>query len=177
MGLLPPQTGEVLIDGVALAGEVVGRWQRNVAHVPQTPFLADASVAENIAFMESNPDHGRIAEAARIAGLHEVVADLPRGYETRIGERGVLLSGGQRQRLALARALYSPAPLLVLDEATSALDPDSERHILEALNALQARGTTILLIAHRPTLLQGCDRLVRLDRGRIVELQAASATS
>jgi ABC-type multidrug transport system fused ATPase/permease subunit len=127
--------------------------------------------------MEEAPDRARIVEAARIAGLHEMVADLPDGYDSRIGERGVLLSGGQRQRLALARALYAPAPFLVLDEATSALDPDSERHIKEALDALAAYGTTILLIAHRPTLIEGCDRIVRLEAGRIVPVQAASATS
>jgi ATP-binding cassette subfamily B protein len=173
MGLLPAESGEIRVDGVPVNAGNVGRWQRNVAHVPQAPFLADASIAENIAFMEREPEPGRLVEAARAAGLHEFIEALPQGYDTRIGERGILLSGGQRQRLALARALYSPAPLLVLDEATSALDPDSERHVLGALDALRASGTTVLLIAHRATMLEGCDRVIRMEGGRIVEDKAA----
>ncbi|GAA4039112.1 ABC transporter ATP-binding protein [Sphingomonas rosea] len=169
MGLLAPDRGRLLVDGVALGGGNIEAWQRNVAHVPQAPFLADDSIARNIAFMDDAPDYVRIVQAARQVGLHELISGLPRGYETRVGERGQLLSGGQRQRLALARALYAPAPLLVLDEATSALDPQSEAHVLAALDALQAAGTTLLLIAHRPAILAGCDRLVRLEGGRAVE--------
>lgn len=169
MGLLEPGTGRILVDGRELGTDLLPAWQRSVAHVPQAPFLADASIAENIAFMRGEPDHVRVVAAARAVGLHEMIDALPRGYETRVGERALLLSGGQRQRLALARALYEPAPLLVLDEATSALDPETEQQVLSALDELQARGTTILLIAHRPSMLEHCDRVIRLDRGRIVD--------
>lgn len=167
MGLLHPSHGRLLIDGTPLYPDLVPAWQRNVAHVPQAPFVADTSLLANIAFMDANPDLRRVDEAVRQAGLEDLVAALPDGLGTRVGDRGQLLSGGQRQRLALARALYQPAPLLVLDEATSALDPGSEAHVLRALDRLQERGTTILLIAHRETMLAGCDRIVRLESGRL----------
>lgn len=166
MGLIEPSEGSILVDDAPLRADLIRRWQRCIAHVPQSPFLADCTIAENIAFMANEPDHDRVVEAARTAGLHELIEALPEGYRTRVGERGILLSGGQRQRLALARALYDPAPLLVLDEATSALDPAGEQHVLEVLDRLQARGTTILLIAHRETMLKGCDQVVRLEGGR-----------
>ncbi|GAA4017955.1 hypothetical protein GCM10022280_16630 [Sphingomonas swuensis] len=170
MGLIKPSWGRLFIDSHVLeASEDVRAWQRNVAHVPQAPFLADTTMAANIAFMDGHPDHARVVEAARLAGLHAMIDALPRGYETRVGSGGLMLSGGQRQRLALARALYAPAPLLVLDEATSALDPESEEHVLAALDALQERGVTILLIAHRASMLEHCDRIIRLQAGRIVE--------
>jgi ATP-binding cassette subfamily B protein len=168
MGLLLPTRGVVLIDGRALQPADVPSWQRNVAHVPQAPFVADTSLIANIAFMDPAPDRRRVAQAVRLAGLDDLVTSLPQGLETRVGDRGQLLSGGQRQRLALARALYAPAPLLVLDEATSALDPASEAHVLRALDVLQQRGTTIFVIAHRETMLAGCDRVLRLDGGRLV---------
>jgi ABC-type bacteriocin/lantibiotic exporter with double-glycine peptidase domain len=167
MGLLYPSRGRLKVDGVTIGPGEVQAWQRNVSHVPQTPFVADTSLAANIAFMDPAPDRGRIIEAVRLAGLDKLVGALPAGLDTRVGDRGQLLSGGQRQRLALARALYAPAPLLVLDEATSALDPDSEAHVLRAISVLQERGTTILIIAHRDTMLAGCDRVVRLDAGRL----------
>jgi ABC-type multidrug transport system fused ATPase/permease subunit len=168
MGLLAPSTGRMLVDGSLLTPDQVRAWQRNVAHVPQSPFVADTSLEANIAFMEPAPDPERVAQAARLAGLKELLEQLPQGLATRVGDRGQLLSGGQRQRLALARALYDPAPLLVLDEATSALDPVSEAHVLRALGVLQDRGTTILIIAHRETMLSGCDRILRLESGRLV---------
>lgn len=168
MGLLRPSSGRLLIDGRPLTDEEVPAWQRNIAHVPQAPYLVDASIAENIAFMATEPDGERVAEAARLAGLAGMIEALPEGYKTRVGSAGVKLSGGQRQRLALARALYAPAPLLVLDEATSALDPEGEAHLLGALDALQTAGTTILLIAHRTSLLEGCSRIVQLSEGRVV---------
>ncbi|WP_426267180.1 ATP-binding cassette domain-containing protein [Sphingomonas sp. LHG3443-2] len=168
MGLLLPSGGQLRIDGRPLDAPDVPSWQRNVAHVPQAPFVADTSLIANIAFMDPTPDQRRVDEAVRLAGLEELVATLPHGLATRVGDRGQLLSGGQRQRLALARALYAPAPLLVLDEATSALDPASEAYVLSALDVLQQRGTTILIIAHRETMLASCDRVVRLEGGRLV---------
>jgi ABC-type multidrug transport system fused ATPase/permease subunit len=169
MGLLEPSRGQVLIDGVPLTRANAAAWQRNVAHVPQSPFVADSSLAANIAFMDPAPDPDRVAEAVRLAGLEELVGGLPQGLATRVGDRGQMLSGGQRQRLALARALYDPAPLLVLDEATSALDPASEAHVLRALRELQQCGTTLLIIAHRQSMLTDCDRVLRLESGRLLE--------
>jgi ATP-binding cassette, subfamily B, bacterial PglK len=174
MGLLSPGSGEIRVDGVELGEDKLRAWQRNITHVPQAPFLADASIAENIAFLDE-PDAERLQQVAKLVGLDRFVAGLPDGFEARVGERGMLLSGGQRQRLALARALYSPAALLVLDEATTALDADSEAMIRQALDALQRAGTTIVIIAHQQAMLEGCDRIVRLEGGRIAEVQAAAA--
>jgi ATP-binding cassette subfamily B protein len=168
MGLLQPTQGRLLIDGSQLSRELIPAWQRNVAHVPQAPFVADSTLEANVAFMRTPVDRERVVEAVRLAGLDELVAALPDGLATRVGDRGQLLSGGQRQRLALARALYAPAPLVVLDEATSALDPEGEAHVLRALDVLQQRGTTILIIAHRNSMLAGCDRIIRLKAGRLL---------
>ena len=170
MGLLEPGAGRVLVDGVALTPGNRAAWRRNIAHVPQAIFLTDDSIADNIAFgaRAGEIDPARLAAAVRTAQLEELVAALPEGLDTRVGERGVRLSGGQRQRLALARAIYRDKPLLVLDEATSALDEATERAVLGALNQLQRRGVTIVIIAHRSSTLAGCDLVVRLEAGRIV---------
>ncbi|MEA3015972.1 MAG: ATP-binding cassette, subfamily bacterial PglK, partial [Sphingomonadales bacterium] len=171
MGLLDPDAGRVTVDGAPLEGARRTAWRRSIAHVPQVIFLADASIARNIAF-STNPeaiDAGRVAEAARRAQLASFVDSLPDGYETRVGERGVRLSGGQRQRLGIARALYKGAPVLVLDEATSALDDDTEAAVLASLNALALEsGLTMIVIAHRRSTVEGCDTVVRLKDGRIV---------
>lgn len=172
MGLLAPDEGKVRVDGAALSGEARAAWRRSIGHVSQSVFLTDASIERNIAFgaRPEDIDRVRVIEAARQAQLHEFIAGLPQGYETRTGERGVSLSGGQRQRLGLARALYKGAPVLVLDEATSALDQRTEAAVLESLEALSAeRGLTVIMIAHRLPAGFRCDRIVRLEAGRIVE--------
>ncbi len=170
MGLLEPTSGTIRIDGAELTAERVRGWQRNIAHVPQSIFLADASIARNIAFSNSSaPDVARITRAADIAQLSEFIAGLPEGYGTMVGERGVRLSGGQRQRLGLARAIYKQAPVMVLDEATSALDEATEAAVMAALDRLGAEGQTILIIAHRLSTLAKCQLVVRLEQGRVVE--------
>ena len=171
MGLLEPRFGTICIDGVPVDDRTRADWQGQIAHVPQFIFLADASVAANIAFGEppEQVDMMRVRAAARSARLDSVIADLPNGYETPIGERGVRLSGGQRQRLGLARALYKDASVLVLDEATSALDDQTEAEVIRALSGAD-RKRTILMIAHRLSTLAGCDRIVRIDSGRICEI-------
>ncbi len=128
MGLIEPTEGDILIDGERLSPEQLPAWRRSIAHVPQDIFLADDSIAANIAlsFHGGLVDPARIHDAAIRAQLHDFIEGLPNGYETRVGERGVRLSGGQRQRLALARALYKQASVLVLDEPTSALDEPTE---------------------------------------------------
>lgn len=169
MGLLEAQSGSVRVDGTPLTEEVRSRWHRSIAHVPQSIFLADASIAQNIAFgaAPDEVDMARVAEAAEAAQLSSLVATLAGGYATRVGERGVRLSGGQRQRLGIARAIYKGAPILVLDEATSALDEETEATVMNALDRLASKGRTLLVIAHRKSTLSHCDRVVRLADGRI----------
>ncbi len=171
MGLLEPTAGTIAVDGAALTPANRRSWQRGIAHVPQAIFLADASIARNIAFgvPAADIDMERVARAARTAQLDGFIASLPESYETSVGERGVRLSGGQRQRLGIARAVYKDAPLLVLDEATSALDDDTEIAVIDALDRLGGEGRTIVIIAHRRSTIEHCDCVIRLDNGRIVE--------
>lgn len=167
LGLLMPTSGRITIDGTELDADGISRWQENVAHVPQSLFLADASIAENIAFGQryEEIDHELVRHAAKQAELTDVISKLPDGYETRVGERGVQLSGGQRQRIGIARALYRQAKVLVFDEATSALDNDTEAAVMTAIEGLD-RSLTIVIIAHRLSTLTGCDTVIHLEEGR-----------
>ena len=169
MGLLEPTTGQIRVDGKVLNGTTLRNWQAQVAHVPQAIFLIDDSIAANIAFGDPAAaiDLERVAEAARRAEIAEFVASLPEGLMARVGERGVRLSGGQRQRIGIARALYKRATVLILDEATSALDDTTEHAIMNGIEALD-RELTVFMIAHRLTTLSGCDRVVRLEHGKLV---------
>jgi ATP-binding cassette subfamily B protein len=170
MGLIAPQAGRITIDGTTLDATSRRAWQQCIAHVPQTVFLADTSIARNIAFgvPEDRIDREWVREAAIQSQLHEHIASLPRGYDTLVGERGARLSGGQRQRLGLARAIYKRAPLLVLDEATNALDPLTEQAVLGSLDALGREGRTIVIVAHSAATIAGCDLVFRLEKGRLV---------
>ena len=170
LGLLVPDTGEFRVDGTRIDADNVRRWQRNLGYVPQQIFLTDDTVAANIAFgVERDAiDPDAVERAARIAELHEfIVEELPHGYDTLVGERGVRLSGGQRQRIGIARALYHDPDVLVLDEATSALDNNTEKAIMETVRQL-GRDKTIILIAHRLTTVQACDRIFMLEEGRLL---------
>lgn len=169
MGLLEPDTGAVRVDGRALDADTRALWQAQMAHVPQAVYLADDSIAANIAFglAPAAIDRDRLRAVAATAQLEEFIASLPDGLETRVGERGIRLSGGQRQRIGLARALYKKASVLILDEATSALDDATEAAVMRAIMAL-GEGITIVLIAHRQSTLSGCDRLIRLKDGEVV---------
>ncbi|MEO8016290.1 MAG: ABC transporter ATP-binding protein [Pseudomonadota bacterium] len=168
MGLLRPSAGEVVIDGLPLDRSRVRAWQRAIAHVPQTIYLTDATLAENIALGESRDkiDIERVKIAAQRAHIAELIESRPRGYDEIVGERGVRLSGGQRQRIGIARALYKQASVLVLDEATSALDNVTERSVMDAIDSLD-RGLTILVIAHRLTTVRRCDFIVQIEGGRV----------
>jgi ATP-binding cassette, subfamily B, bacterial PglK len=169
MGLLTPTAGEVLVDGQPVTRERVRAWQRTIAHVPQSIFLADTTLAENIAFgvPRADIDLQRVQGAARQAQIAEFIEGREQGYETTVGERGIRLSGGQRQRIGIARALYKQASVLVFDEATSALDSATESSVMDAIEGLH-RDLTIVLIAHRLTTVRRCDIILELERGRIV---------
>ena len=160
MGLLEPSAGLLLIDGRQVAAEA---WQANIAHVPQSIFLADTSIAENIALgiPAAELDQSRLETAAAQAQIADFIRSLPNGYATTVGERGVRLSGGQRQRIGIARALYKQAPVLVFDEATSALDDATEKALMETLDGL-SRDLTMIMIAHRLSTTAYCDRVVRV---------------
>jgi len=172
MGLIEPSGGRVTVDGLELLGERLTGWRRSIAHVPQTIFLADSSIAENIALGApwAKADMDKVRRAAKTAQLADFIDSLAEGFDTKVGEGGVRLSGGQRQRLGLARAIYKDAPVLVLDEATSALDEATEADLLRALDVLGAEGKTIIIIAHRRSTIDGCQLVVRLDHGRLVEM-------
>jgi ABC-type multidrug transport system fused ATPase/permease subunit len=172
MGLISPTEGRITVDGVPLTRENRRNWQRSIAHVPQAIFLADASIARNVAFgvPEDAIDLEQVIEASKKAQLHEFVEELPEGYDTHVGERGIRLSGGQRQRLGIARAIYKQAAVLVLDEATSALDDATEAAVMRALDELGEEGLTIIMIAHRLSSISRVDSVIRLDSGRLAEI-------
>jgi ATP-binding cassette, subfamily B, bacterial PglK len=163
MGLLPASAGQIVIDGVQLTTANQRAWQSQLAHVPQSIFLTDRSVAENIAFGQpkSTIDMARVHEAANQAHIAELIESWPEGYDTEVGERGIRLSGGQRQRIGIARALYKRASIIVLDEATSALDSETEEAVMKSIETLST-SLTILVIAHRLSTLRICDRIIEL---------------
>ena len=169
MGLLQPTEGEVLVDGESMAGRRVSSWQRIIAHVPQNIYLADTTIAQNVAFgiLPDEIDMARVRAVAQCAQLAEFIESRPQGYQTVVGERGVRLSGGQRQRIGIARALYKRASVLVFDEATSALDDATEQAVMRAIDGLSSE-LTIILIAHRLTTVRHCDTIIELEHGRVV---------
>ena len=169
LGLLKPETGEIRADDVPITPDLLPAWRRTVGYVPQEIYLLDASVAENIAFgvPPKKIDHTRVKEAAQMAQLDEFVRnELPQGYDTPVGERGLRLSGGQRQRIGIARALYRDADLIVLDEATSALDNVTEQEVMAATENLPG-DKTIVMVAHRLSTVRRCDKILVLDKGRV----------
>ena len=172
MGLLEPTTGQLLVDGKvqysANSNPDTGAWRRNIAHVSQHIFLANASITRNIAFglPPEAINHDRVQLAIVQAHLSEFCDSLPNRLDTEIGERGIRLSGGQRQRIGIARALYKRASLLVLDEATSALDPETEEAITQSLARLNP-DLTIVMVSHRPSALKHCDVIYRVEQGRL----------
>jgi len=172
MGLLEPKEGALEVDGVRITSTNVVSWQKNIAHVPQNIFLADVTIAENIALGidKNHVDMVRVREAAQQACISEFIESTKDGYATTVGERGVRLSGGQRQRIGIARALYRRPSLLVLDEATSALDIETEREVMESIEKLSP-SRTVLIIAHRVSTLKKCDLLIDLNENQKTTLQ------
>ena len=168
MGLLTPTEGRLLVDETPIVGPQIRRWQRTIAHVPQNIYLSDSTLAENIAFGVSRDqiDLDRVRKVARLAQIADFIESSPEGYDARVGERGIRLSGGQRQRIGIARALYKRATVLILDEATSALDNTTERSVMDAIDGFD-HDLTVLLIAHRLSTVQRCDKIIELSQGRV----------
>ena len=169
LGLLEPKSGDILVDGVSIYSNLRG-WQDLIGYIPQSIFLIDDTVERNIAFgvRDSAIDPEKLNRAIQAAQLEELIAQLPQGIKTEVGERGVRLSGGQRQRIGIARALYHEREILVLDEATSALDNETERLVSDAIKSL-AGTKTLITIAHRLSTVEHCDRIYLLEKGRLVE--------
>lgn len=172
MGLLPPTEGDLMVDGRRINNEsetnLMESWRANIAHVPQTIYLADTSIAENIAFgvPKEKIDIAKVQLAAKQAQISSFIESNDQGYNSHVGERGIRLSGGQRQRIGIARALYKQADVLVFDEATSALDTNTEKSVMTAINSLSSK-LTIILIAHRLSTVAGCDKIIELSKGNV----------
>lgn len=167
MGLLAPQSGQVLVDGRDIA-TMTGSWQRLLGYIPQSLYLIDDTIRRNVGFglPDDGIDENAVWAALEAAQLKAFVAGLPEGLDTRVGERGVCLSGGQRQRIVIARALYGAPQVLVFDEATSSLDPETELEVTRAIQRL-AGERTILVISHRPDSIQGADQVFQVVDGRV----------
>ncbi|MBA3656263.1 MAG: ABC transporter ATP-binding protein [Gemmatimonadaceae bacterium] len=169
LGLLVPESGVVSVDGIDIQSNPRG-WQDRIGYVPQSIFLTDDSLRRNVAFgvREKEIDDEAVRAALSLAQLDQFIGSLPNGVETRVGERGVRLSGGQRQRIGIARALYHNPAVLVLDEATSSLDTATEHEVMETVRMLED-DKTVIIVAHRLSTVEQCDRLFRIEGGRIVE--------
>jgi len=170
LGLISPTKGQLLIDGKPITSENRRAWQNTIGFVPQSIFLSEGSIAENVAFgiSENDIDLEQVNKALNLAHLDELVQVFPEGIHTKVGERGVQLSGGQRQRIGIARALYHEAQVLVFDEATSALDGITEKLIMQAIHDFSGQ-KTIIMIAHRLKTVQKCDTIFMIDQGRVVD--------
>lgn len=168
MGLIEPTNGKLLVDGIPIDAKNLRSWQLTVAHVPQSIFLSDGTIAENIAFGVPKEliDKERLLNSVKQASLEELINSKPEGFETIVGERGVKLSGGQRQRIGIARALYKQAKVLIFDEATSALDSETETAVMSSIENL-SQDLTIILVAHRISTLKNCHTIVNLEKGKI----------
>ncbi|MEM8601078.1 MAG: ABC transporter ATP-binding protein [Bacteroidota bacterium] len=167
LGLLRPLDGALVVDGKSVTDELLPAWQKHCGYVPQNIVLIDDTVASNIAFGEPTVDMDAVIRAAKAANIHDFIKDgLEDGYDTMVGERGIRLSGGQRQRIGIARALYHNPQVLVFDEATSALDNETERAVMQAIEALRGE-RTLITIAHRLSTVQSCDQLFFLEKGTL----------
>jgi len=175
MGLLVPVKGKMLVDGVYVTEKNRVLWRANIAHVPQSVYLSDGTIKENIAFgvPKEHIDFNEIKKATQQAQLATLIEEWPEKYQTVVGERGVRLSGGQRQRIGIARALYKGANVLIFDEATSALDNETEQAVMESIEVL-GKGITILIIAHRLTTLRKCDKVVELSKNKKLYIDSYS---
>ena len=172
VNLLPrfydPELGEIFIDGINIRDVTLNSLRKQIGIVPQETIMFSGTIAQNIAFGQNDFDLQAVQAAAKIANADQFIQQLPAGYQTWVGERGVNLSGGQRQRIAIARAVLLNPQILILDEATSALDSESEALVQQALERLM-QNRTVLIIAHRLSTVRKCDRILVLEKGQIVE--------
>lgn len=168
MGLLEPSQGTVVVDGKAINQSNKRFWQANIAHVPQSIFLADNTIEENIAFgiAPDEIDHEEVIKAAKQAQIYDDIESWPKKFQTQVGERGIRLSGGQRQRIGIARALYKRANIIIFDEATSSLDMKTEQSVMNSIEKLN-KDLTLLIIAHRITTLKNCNQIIEIENGMI----------
>ena len=171
-----PTAGQILLDGVDLRDYKLADLRNQFALVLQEPVLFSTSIAENIAYARAGASKSEIIAAARAAKVHDFISGLPQGYETLVGERGMCLSGGERQRISLARAFLKDAPILILDEPTSSVDIRTEEAIVEAMERLMQNRTTFV-IAHRPSTLQHCDCMLKIEHGRVASFESRARTA
>ena len=162
-----PDEGKIFLDGIDIKTMNRLDFRKSIALVPQDPVIFASNVMENIRFGKPHASDEEIYQAARSAAAHEFISELPQGYDTYVGERGVMLSGGQKQRVAIARAILRNAPVLLLDEATSALDAENERSVQKAFDHL-SKGRTTIVVAHRLATVKKADRIIVLDKGKIM---------
>jgi ABC-type multidrug transport system fused ATPase/permease subunit len=170
MGLISPTSGRILIDNIELNNSNLIQWQKHIAHVPQSIFLADTTIEENISFSSSQSEINmpKVKNAAKKAKIADTIDSWDTGYKTNVGERGVKLSGGQRQRLGIARAMYKEADLIVFDEATSALDSATEQEVMSQIDSFNDK-LTVIIIAHRISTLKNCTTILELKDGKLIE--------
>ena len=170
LGLLTPESGEILLDDIEVNSNNKSEWQKQIGYVPQSIYLTDDTIIANIAFAipYGEISFEKVEEAAKMANLHDFIETLPDQYKTLVGERGIRLSGGQRQRIGIARALYHNPNVLILDEATSSLDGITENVIMDAIHKLSHK-KTIIMIAHRLTTVKECDVIHFISDGHIID--------
>lgn len=173
MGLLSPNEGSISIDGHIINEKNVNSWMQNISHVPQFIFLSDSSLLSNIAFGQSEEDIDieRVKIVSKLANISHAIDELPNGYQTVVGEKGIQLSGGQLQRIAIARSLYNNRRILILDEATSSLDEETEASIMKTIYGLD-NNITVIIISHRKSSLEGCDFIYELNKGKFTKVYA-----
>jgi len=168
MGLIVPDQGRILVDGMELSPERMKAWREQIGYVPQDTFLFHDTLRTNLLWAKPDAKEEEIIQSLKFAAAEESISGLPRGLDTILGDRGVLVSGGERQRLALARALLRKPSLLILDEATSSLDSENEKRIQNAIEKLHGK-MTILIISHRLSTMRGADIIHVIEEGRLVE--------
>ena len=168
MGVIAPNQGSILVDGISLDNSNKRSWQDKIGYVPQTIFLTDDSIKKNIALgvKADDIDESKVRSALKSSYLDEFIAQLPDGINTNVGEKGVKLSGGQKQRIGIARAMYNNPKVLILDEFTSSLDIETEKKVMKSINDIKGK-MTVIIISHRPSIIQQCHKIFKISNGKL----------